>query len=204
MAKKHREEVVVEETKSPDLDGREEKGTRYHLPPGKDIKDVNDKRERCELCMFWNMKDPRQKQTSCYDRGYGAHDVCGAYTAKPPRVRHDLIREIQTYSMPEIFFLYDVLEERANCIRTQTKKLIRTLMRKQGGAVVYYKLSGEKRKKGRVNPEATISNIIKLKDAEDEKIRVDYVLEAISIDEYKSRKTKKVHVREDLGRKIKK
>jgi hypothetical protein len=198
VPKKHRE--VVEEAKTPSSEGRKEKGTRYHLPPRKDVQDVDDQRERCELCMFWNMKDPKQKQTSCYDRGYGAHDVCSSFTAKPPKVRHDLIREIQMYSMPEIFFIYDVLEERANCIRTQTKKLIRTLMRKQGGAVVYYKLSGEKKKRGKVDPESKISNLIRFKDAEDEKIRVDYVVEAISLDEYKARKTKKISERSDPGR----
>lgn len=182
-----------------DIPGRDEKGTKRHFPVKKDVLDASDPRDRCELCMFWHMKDPRQKQTSCFDRGYGSHDVCGSFTAKPPKVRHDLIREIQTYTMPEVLFSYDVLDERARCIKDATKKMIRTMLRKQGGAVVYYRFPGEKKKHGRV--ERVTASSVMLKKADDEKVRVDFVVEVVSVDEYKARKTKKINKREEPGRK---
>lgn len=193
----HRRE---ERDESDDSPGRPEKGTKHHLPERKDVIDASDKRDRCELCMFWHMRDPRQKQTSCFDRGYGSHDVCGSFTSKPPKVPHSLIREIQMYSMPDVFFVEDVLGERARCIKDATKKMIRTMLRKQGGAVVYYRFPGEKKRHGRV--ERVTSSSVMLKKAEDEKVRVDYVVEVVSIDEYKARKSNKINKRKEAGRKV--
>lgn len=180
-----------------DAPGRSEKGVKRHFPPKKENTAGED---RCEKCMFWHMRDPRQKGTSCFERGFFDHDVCTSYTAKPPRIPHALIRDIQLYPMQDIFFVQDVLDERAQCIKQQMKKTIRTMLRKQGNAVVYYRIPGEKKRHGKV--ERVTASSVMMTGAHDEKVRVDYVIEVISLEEYRARKTNKINKREEAGRKV--
>lgn len=183
--------------------GRSQPGIKRFLPIVKDVQNVDDRRDRCELCTFWYMKDPKQKQTSCFDRGYAQHDVCASFTAKPPTVKHEFVREFQAYEMPEILYVQDVMAERIKCIKDRLKKQIRKTLRKHQGAVVYYRVPGErKRKHGRV--ERVTSSMVWLKKSDEPKIRVDYVVEVISPDEYTARKENKINNRADLGRPAKK
>lgn len=158
--------------------------------------------DRCELCVYWHMRDPRQKNKSCFERGFESHDLCKSYTRKPDRVRHDLIQHVQGLTTYEVDVLDTILSDRYKQIAQANKIAIRQFIRKTGGAVVRWRDEKGKRQAAKVE-RVTASNVL-LKKHETEKIRVTEVIEVMSKEEYEARKSGKVREREDLGRKIKK
>lgn len=189
-----------EEGKKPEV----KNGRKTFLPEAKNLPPPpkNSGPDRCELCIYWHMRDPRQKCKSCFDRGYEAHDVCQAFYRKPERLRHDTLQHIQNLSSFEVNCLFDVLNDRMKQIAWMMKTAIRLFIRKTGGAVVYWRDEDGKRKSAKVERVTASSVMLKKNKAGVEKIRVTEVIEAISRAEYKARKNGSV-TEKDPGRKIK-
>lgn len=189
-------------------EGTEEKAARRTLlpeinnapPPPKDCGP-----NRCENCIYWMMRDARQtgkaKMKSCFERGYEAHDVCPAFLRKPDRLRHDQISHIQDLSASEIDFLYAILDDRHKQIAWTLKTAIRQIIKKAGGAVVYWRDEDGKKRAAKVERVTASSVMLKKNKAGVEKIRVTEVIEAISKKEYKARKSGKVTMLKEPGRK---